>query len=167
MLPQAVGVMGGARPASCRRARSPEAYFQPASVRRTAKQLGLKTEASTRFERGADIDAPLAALARAGDLLARIGAGRIRGALIDCYPAPRVAGPVALRRERIGRLLGLQIEDGAVERILRSLGFRVAARPEGWEVGVPSWRVDVGREVDLIEEVARHHGYDHLPPPSC
>ena len=165
--PQAVGgVMGGALSevsSSTRLVALESAYFQPASVRRTAKQLGLKTEASTRFERGADIDAPLAALSRAGDLLARIGAGQVRGALIDCYPAPRVAGPVGLRRERIARLLGEQIEDGAVERILRSLGFRVAARPEGWEVGVPSWRVDVSREVDLIEEVARHHGYDRLP----
>jgi phenylalanyl-tRNA synthetase beta chain len=165
--PQAVGgVMGGASSevsSSTRLVALESAYFQPASVRRTAKQLGLKTEASTRFERGADIDAPLAALARSGDLLARIGAGRIRGALIDCYPVPRVAGAVRLRRERITHLLGQIVEDRSVERILRGLGFRVAAHPEGWEVGVPSWRIDVSREVDLIEEVARHHGYDRLP----
>jgi phenylalanyl-tRNA synthetase beta chain len=165
--PQAVGgVMGGASSevsSPTRLIALESAYFKPASVRRTSKQLGLKTEASTRFERGADIDAPVAALERAGDLLAGIGAGRIRGALIDCYPDPREAATVSLGRERIARLLGQRVDDGEVERILHGLSFRATARPDGWEVAVPSWRVDVSREVDLIEEVARHHGYDRLP----
>ena len=82
------------------------AYFKPASVRRTSKRLGLKTEASSRFERGADIDAPVVALERACALLEQIGAGRRVGAIVDCYPAPRGPAQVRLRRARIARLLG-------------------------------------------------------------
>ncbi|HZB25137.1 MAG TPA: phenylalanine--tRNA ligase subunit beta [Vicinamibacterales bacterium] len=143
------------------------AYFQPASVRRTSKRLGLKTEASIRFERGADIAAPPVGLARAAALFERIGAGRPAGPLVDRYASPRVTKAVTLRTERITRLLGQQVPSAEVPRILEPLGFRVAAEPtppsERWSVTVPSFRVDVSREADLVEEVGRHHGFDRLP----
>jgi phenylalanyl-tRNA synthetase beta chain len=143
------------------------AYFHPPSVRRTSKRLGLKTEASTRFERGADIDAPPAGLARAASLLAQLGTGTPRGLLIDRYPAPREAARIRLRAARIARLLGQEVPAARVAPILEPLGFAVeqttdGAQPE-WLVTVPSFRVDVLREADLIEEVGRHYGFDRLP----
>jgi phenylalanyl-tRNA synthetase beta chain len=139
------------------------AYFKPASVRRTSKRLGLKSEASTRFERGTDINVPVVALERARALLERIGTGRPVGAPIDVYPAPRGPMDLTLRRERIDWLLGVGVDDGEVARILTGLGFAVTGVPGGWRVSVPTRRVDVLREADLIEEVARHFGYDKVP----
>ena len=140
------------------------AYFQPASVRRTSRRLGLKSEASSRFERGTDINAPAVALERACALLEQIGAGRRTGAVIDVYPAPRGPIEIPLRRARIAHLLGAAVGDAEVARIFAGLGFDAADAPDGWLVRVPTMRVDVQREADLIEEVARHHGYDRVPP---
>jgi len=143
------------------------AYFQPASVRRTSKQLGLKTEASIRFERGGDVGAPPLGIARAAAILEKIGAGRPAGALADRYASPRPAVGVTLRAERIARLLGQHVPASDVPRILEPLGFRIesasSGRDERWDVVVPSFRVDVTREADLIEEVGRHYGFDRLP----
>ncbi len=145
------------------------AYFHPPSIRRTSKRLGLKTEASIRFERGGDIAAPPLGIARAAALFAEIGAGTPRGALIDRYPSPRPLAQVRLRSARIARLLGQAVPGDDVARILAGLGFGVAkaaADADGgptWVVTVPSFRVDVAREADLIEEVGRHHGFDRLP----
>jgi phenylalanyl-tRNA synthetase beta chain len=139
------------------------AYFNPLSVRRTSKKLGLKTEASMRFERGADPAMAATAMARAIALIEEIGAGRGRAPVIDEYPkriGPRIMG---LRRERIGGLLGGDVPDGDIERILGGLGFEHIVTSSGWDVAVPTRRVDVTREVDLIEEVARHYGFDRLP----
>jgi phenylalanyl-tRNA synthetase beta chain len=140
------------------------AYFQPASVRRTSRRMGLKSEASSRFERGTDINAPVVALERASALLEQTGAGRRTGAIVDVYPAPRGPLEIPLRRERIARLLGTVVDDAEVARIFAGLGFDVADAPGGWRVRVPTMRVDVQREADLIEEIARHHGYDLVPP---
>ncbi|OFW01601.1 MAG: phenylalanine--tRNA ligase subunit beta [Acidobacteria bacterium RIFCSPLOWO2_02_FULL_68_18] len=139
------------------------AYFDPLSIRRTSKTLGLKTDASMRFERGADPGCPAAAMARALELIERIGAGRGRGALIDRYPKRMKPVVLRLRRERIAGLLGCPIPDRDVKRILDRLGFTLGVVAGGWRVVVPSRRVDVTREVDLIEEVARHYGFDRLP----
>lgn len=143
------------------------AYFQPASIRRTSKRLGLRTEASSRFERGGDINAPPGGIVRAAALFARIGAAAPAGGLIDRYPSPRRPIELALRADRIARLLGQAVPADAVRRILEPLGFTVSeARTDsgaGWMVTVPTFRVDVSREVDLIEEVARHYGFDRLP----
>jgi phenylalanyl-tRNA synthetase beta chain len=143
------------------------AYFDPPSIRRTSKKLGLKTEASIRFERGADINAPAPGIARAAALFGRIGAGRPRGALIDRYPVPRSAASVRLRASRIARVLGQEVPSAQVARILEPLGFGVEVSRNGsepvWTVTVPTFRVDVQREVDLIEEVGRHYGFDRLP----
>jgi phenylalanyl-tRNA synthetase beta chain len=160
------GVMGGAPSEVSERTTRialESAWFWPASVRATSKKLGLKTEASIRFERGADIGAPANALLRALALLAAIGAVRSFHGMTDLYP--RVAAPrhLALRRARIAGLLGQEIPDGDVTRALESLGFGLTPAADGWQVDVPSFRVDIAREADLIEEVGRHWGFDRIP----
>jgi phenylalanyl-tRNA synthetase beta chain len=160
------GVMGGAHSevtASTTQIVFESAYFNPLSVRRTSKKLGLKTEASMRFERGADPSLPAVAMARACELLASSGAGQAHGEAIDNHPAPSEARTVHLRRPRIAGLLGASIADDQVVTLLSSLGFTLSATADGWDVTVPTRRVDVVREVDLIEEVARHHGFDRIP----
>ncbi len=139
------------------------AYFNPLSVRRTSKTLGLKTEASMRFERGADPGLPVIAMERACALLEMTGAGAARGTVVDCYPSPIEPITLRLRRMKISGLLGTVIPDADVRRILDSLGFALHDAADGWGVTVPTRRVDVVREVDLIEEVARHYGFDRLP----
>jgi phenylalanyl-tRNA synthetase beta chain len=192
--PQAIGgVMGGATSeidGTTKVMVLESAYFKPAAVRRTSKRLGLKTEASSRFERGADVNAAPAAIARAAALLQQIGAAQPLGPTIDKYPAPPAPLTLTLRASRIERILGTRVPDADVPAILEPLGFdvRVARREAGgadavrggagaatgdaatggdhgaaWTVGVPSFRVDVLREVDLIEEIARHDGYVGLP----
>jgi phenylalanyl-tRNA synthetase beta chain len=164
------GVMGGADSevqAGTRAIALESAYFHPPSVRRTSKKLGLKTEASIRFERGGDIDAPPAGIARAAALFERIGAGRAVGSIVDRYPSPRQRLAIQLRASRIERVLGQPVPPGDVLRILGSLGFDVETTPgsnaAAWTVTAPTFRVDVQREVDLIEEVGRHYGFDRLP----
>ena len=159
------GVMGGADSevsASTRSVVLESACFNPTSVRRTSKTLGLKTEASTRFERGVDPALPAVAMARACALLRQLGA-QPAGTAIDCHPAPVTPRRLQLRRARLAGLLGFDIPEGEVLRILRALGFTADPAGAGWDVIVPTNRVDVAREVDLIEEVARHHGYDRVP----
>ncbi|HEX4347106.1 MAG TPA: phenylalanine--tRNA ligase subunit beta [Vicinamibacterales bacterium] len=164
--PQAVaGVMGGGESevsASTKTVVFESAYFTPASIRRTSKRMGLKTEASARFERGADINAPVTALQRALALLHALGAGRHAGVIMDRYPAPRAPLTLHLRRARLALVLGMRVPDRDVERILRALGLMVTASGDGWDVVAPTFRVDLLREVDLIEEVGRHHGFDAL-----
>jgi len=170
------GVMGGADSevsATTKRIVFEAAYFKPSSVRATSKALGLKTDASTRFERGMDATAPARAIARACQLLEQIAAGQASGTSQDVYPAPPLAASLVLERTRVPGLLGMNVPDADVERILTSLGFDVAphkggpcgdgATGDGWNVTVPSWRVDIKRQVDLIEEIGRHYGFEHLP----
>jgi phenylalanyl-tRNA synthetase beta chain len=170
--PQAVaGVMGGAWSevsAGTRRVVFESAYFEPTSVRRTSKRLGLMTEASARFERGADINATIIALERIATLLEQIGAGRVVGPIVDRYPTPRGAVRLRLRRRRLDDLLGVSVEDREVVRIFQGLGFETtpagaAGAEAGWDLTVPTFRVDVRREADLVEEIGRHYGYDRLP----
>ncbi|HTH02667.1 MAG TPA: phenylalanine--tRNA ligase subunit beta [Vicinamibacterales bacterium] len=141
------------------------AYFEPTSVRRTSKRLGLKTEASARFERGGDVELPATAIARAAELFAQIGAATPVSPTVDQYPAPRERRQLQLRSSRIARLLGQVVPADDVPRYLAPLGFEVvASNGDGtWDVTVPSFRVDVLREEDLIEEVGRHYGFDRLP----
>jgi phenylalanyl-tRNA synthetase beta chain len=139
------------------------AYFTPSSVRRTSKKLGLKTEASTRFERGSDPRLPVTAMERACALLEDVGAGRARGTIVDRYPHRLEPGALLLRRARLAGLLGTAVPDADIRRILESLGFAVRDAESGWDITVPTRRVDVLREVDLIEEVARHYGFDRIP----
>jgi phenylalanyl-tRNA synthetase beta chain len=165
--PQAIaGVMGGADSevgSSTRLVVFESAHFEPKSVRITSRKIGLKTEAAARFERGADIGAPVTGIERACALLEAIGAGRAVGPVVDCYPAPARPRQVTLRHARITRVLGETIDQTLVERFLVGLGFRTSKKDGGWDVEVPTFRVDIARETDLIEEVARHYGYDKLP----
>jgi phenylalanyl-tRNA synthetase beta chain len=177
--PQAVaGVMGGALAevsSATNLVAFESAFFQPASVRRTSRRLGLKTEASFRFERGADIGAPVLALGRIAALLERMGTGRVIEPLVDVYPAERAPQRIHLRAARLAALLGVSVPDVEVSRILSALGMIITATASGWDVVAPTFRVDLLREVDLIEEVGRHYGLDKLeasfpivatPPPA-
>ena len=169
--PQAVaGVMGGGDSEVSHATRTivlEAAYFNPVSVRRTSKRIGLATDASFRFERGADIEAPVTAIARARRLLTAVGAGQPRGPVVDRYPRPPAPNVVRLRHHRITHLLGQAVDTAFVAPTLTRLGFdpqlEPTTDPPVWRVRVPTFRVDVSREEDLIEEVARHHGYDRLP----
>ena len=160
------GVMGGADSeisAATATAVFESAYFKPASVRATSKRLGLKTEASARFERGADPNGAGVALQRIAALMTQIGAGRIVGPMIDVYPAPRRPQKIHLRERRMQALLGVSVPRADVERILKHLGMQVERADDGWDVVAPTFRVDLVREVDLIEEAGRHYGFDKLP----
>jgi phenylalanyl-tRNA synthetase beta chain len=159
------GVMGGAASEVSATTKSvvfESAYFKPASVRRTSKRLGLKTEASTRFERGADIGAQALAIQRAVALMEQVGAGRAVGPIVDCYPHPRERKRIHLRRSRLALLFGVPVPDDEVVRILRGLGLDVSPTPDGWDATAPTFRVDLLREADLIEEAGRHYGFDKL-----
>jgi phenylalanyl-tRNA synthetase beta chain len=160
------GVMGGGESeidATTTTMALESACFHPASVRRTSRRLGLKTEASIRFERGGDVHAPPAGIARAAALFEQIGAGRAIGPLVDRYPFPKPRVELTLRGDRISRLLGIEVPSSDVSRILGQLGFAVRQDAGQWTVGVPTFRVDVTREADLIEEVGRHFGFDRVP----
>jgi phenylalanyl-tRNA synthetase beta chain len=160
------GVMGGAGSEVTSETRTivlESAYFTPQSVRRTSKTLGLKTEASIRFERGTDPRLPVTAMERACALLELTRAGTPRGTVVDRYPLRLEPAVLRLRRDRITGLLGTPVPDPDVKRILESLGFALRDAENGWDVTVPTRRVDVLREVDLIEEVARHYGFDRIP----
>ncbi|MBA3560269.1 MAG: phenylalanine--tRNA ligase subunit beta [Gemmatimonadaceae bacterium] len=140
------------------------ATFDPASVRRTRRALGLSTDASYRFERGTDIELPPAALARAVALIRAIAGGEVDGMPVDLYPTARARTRAVLRVSRVAQLLGVSIGAEEVVRLLRPVGFACTHRDESsLDVEIPSWRVDVRAEVDLIEEVARLRGFDSFP----
>src|SRR6266704_2733487 len=150
------------------------AYWEPLAIRRAARALGMHTEASHRFERGADPEATVIALARIAHLLEKIGAGTTRPGVIDRVAVPRAKRTLSLRPARVRAVLGVDVPQPKAEAILSGLGFRVepGKDTERWgveerksiSVEVPSWRGDVGREADLIEEVGRHFGLDKIPP---
>jgi len=171
-VPQALaGVMGGAASEVSSATKTivlEAAYFAPAPVRFASARLGLETEASYRFRRGADPGAPPRAIARACALIEQIGAGRVRAGWIDAQAAPLPSPTVTLNETSVQRLLGYEVDARNIERIFRGLGFTnetMSAAPGAhvWRFGVPSWRVDVHREADLIEEIARHEKYDRIP----
>jgi phenylalanyl-tRNA synthetase beta chain len=146
------------------------AYWEPLVIRRAAKALGMHTEASHRFERGADPGGPPVATARIAHLLEKLGAGTTRPGLIDVVPAPIERRRVTLRAARVSAVLGTEVPPARCPVLLTGLGFETTETGPGeWEVAVPTWRGDVSREADLIEEVGRHHGLDEIPstiPPS-
>jgi phenylalanyl-tRNA synthetase beta chain len=147
------------------------AYFDPQSVRRTAKLLGLQTEASYRFERGVDYEGVRRAQDRCVALICELAGGTATEDAIDVYPLKIAPPVVSLRPRRVEELTGLSVRAEESLRILTSLGFEPAAvETEGDELrfGVPTWRTDVRIEEDLVEEVARVYGYERigeaLPP---
>ncbi len=140
------------------------AYFNPSSIRATAKTLGISTEASYRFERGADPGAVLAALDRATQLIAELTGGTICKGIVDVYPGEQPLHQIQFRPERVNFILGTAIEATEMAQILSNLGFEVKADGTGnYQVTVPTFRADLTREIDLIEEIARVYGYDNIP----
>jgi phenylalanyl-tRNA synthetase beta chain len=140
------------------------AYFDPRSIRRTSRRLGLHTDSSHRFERGVDPEAVPEVLASAASLIAELGGGAAATTAIDRVAKPYESRLVRLRPARASQLLGTPVDEEECLGILESLGCRVVGRDDsGVDAEVPSWRPDLGREVDLIEEVARVRGYDQIP----
>ncbi|MEW5790209.1 MAG: phenylalanine--tRNA ligase subunit beta [Pseudomonadota bacterium] len=166
--PQAVaGIMGGLATAVDGNTRSlflESAFFAPAALAGRARRLGLHTDASHRFERGVDPELAPAALARAAALIVEICGGRVGPVQVLEHPEHLPARPqILLRRQRLARILGTAIPDADVAGILGALGMAVSVVGEGWQVCPPSSRFDLCIEADLIEEVARIHGYANLP----
>jgi phenylalanyl-tRNA synthetase beta chain len=171
------GVMGGAETEisfSTRNILIECAWFDPIVVRRTSKALGLRTEASYRFERGADPEMAELASRRTAELIQQVAGGEILSGVIDVYPRPEPLRKIKFTRKESLRVMGADIPDRDIEDILSALGFR-PVRVDGnrgaagalvaeWECQQPSWRRDVTRGIDLVEEVARHYGYEKFPP---
>ena len=139
------------------------AWFDPATVRATAHRLNLHTDASHRFERSPAHDGMLLAIDRAASLIQEIGGGALSRGTVDVVGTLPEPVNTTLRQTRLKGLLGIEVPSSEVEEILTRLGFSLAAKTGGYDVGVPSFRPDVTREEDLIEEVGRHNGYDRLP----
>lgn len=140
------------------------AYFDPVTIRRGSKGLGLSTEASYRFERGADIGGVGSALKRALSLMGQLAGGRIARGLADNYPKPWTPRHIQLRKDYANRILGTSLSQALMKGYLEALEMDVQEVSETeLVVKPPSFRVDVTREVDLIEEVARRYGFDKIP----
>jgi len=140
------------------------AYFHPTSVRKSAKYLGLSTEASYRFERGTNHEGTLYAANRAAELMSRFAGGKILSGEIDIISERLKPLKVELRFAQIERILGYHVPDAKVVQILKNLDLEVVSVDETKvAVKVPGFRPDIDREIDLIEEVARIHGYDNIP----
>jgi phenylalanyl-tRNA synthetase beta chain len=171
------GVMGGAESEisfSTRSVLIECAWFDPISIRRTCKALGLRSEAAYRFERGADPEMAELASRRAAELIQQVAGGELLAGVVDIYPHPAPEKKIELSRKALLRVMGADVPDRDIEAILSALGFHpvrvdVNRGSDGsiaavWECRQVSWRQDVTRGIDLIEEVARHHGYDKFPP---
>jgi phenylalanyl-tRNA synthetase beta chain len=161
------GIMGGHDcrvTAQTRRVFLESAHFAPAAIIGRGRRLGLHTDAAHRFERGVDPELPRQAIELATRLLVELAGGApgpvIEAVLPEHLPQPR---PIELRRARLARVLGIAVEDAGVERILRALGLEVDATDAGWRVTPPARRFDLAIEEDLVEEIARIHGYDAIP----
>ncbi|MCC7373234.1 MAG: phenylalanine--tRNA ligase subunit beta [Verrucomicrobiales bacterium] len=149
------------------------AYFKPSGIRKAGKTLAIRTDASYRFERGVDPDATDRVGQRAAQLILELAGGHLANGVIDAHPAPSEVRQITLRHERVNALLGLKLRPEEIECFLASLGMRVvnrrpravddAAPVEPVTFQVPSYRVDLKREADLIEEVARLYGVDKIP----
>jgi phenylalanyl-tRNA synthetase beta chain len=139
------------------------AYFDPVSIRKTSKNTGIQTDASFRFERGADISFAPEAARMAASLMTRFG-GKVCKGIVDVYPKPRKTKSIMLRNHKVTALLGIDVDDRFIERTLSHLGFQVEARQSGIrKIKIPHFRIDIEREADLIEEIARFYGYEKIP----
>ncbi|SFC79738.1 phenylalanyl-tRNA synthetase beta chain [Parapedobacter composti] len=139
------------------------AYFQAVSVRKTAKRHGLKTDASFRFERGTDPDMTVLALKRAALLITQVAGGHISTVISDYYPKPIEPFTIDVRYERVQRIIGKTIPEAEINAIIRALGINIRRQEAGTlTVEVPPYKVDVTREVDIIEEVLRIYGYNNI-----
>jgi phenylalanyl-tRNA synthetase beta chain len=171
------GVMGGAETEisfSTRNVLIECAWFDPISVRRASKMLGLRSEASYRFERGADPEMAELSSRRAAELILQVAGGELLAGVVDVYPHRAPENKIELSRKELLRVMGADVPDRDIEAILSALGFHPVRVDQNrgsdgsiaavWECRQASWRQDVTRGIDLIEEVARHYGYDKFPP---
>lgn len=139
------------------------ASFHATKVRRTGRRLGLSSEAAQRFERGVDPELAGLASARAARLLSMLGGGTVRPGLAEAYPGRKEPAPIALRTRRAVHISGIDLSTEDCQRALDALGFSSVATADGLSVTPPSARADVVREIDVIEEVIRLHGFDRVP----
>jgi phenylalanyl-tRNA synthetase beta chain len=140
------------------------AYFQPQSIRRSSKALGLQTESSARFQRGSDPEMARFAIDRAAQLIQELAGATVAKGVLDEFPGQSEPRAVSFRYSRTSLLLGGEVAPEAQRKFLKNLGFEnVGETADACEVRVPSWRHDVQQEADLIEEIARLHGYDAIP----
>ena len=163
------GVMGGFDSMITEKTRNvliESAWFDPASVRRTARRHAMHTDASHRFERGADVGIAPTACARVAELILQTAGGQLEGGESDAYPRKLERPTLKLRRSEVRRHLGQDIPNTEIARILHRLGFGATpgrTADAEFTVQVSTWRLDVEREIDLIEEIARIYGYDRFP----
>jgi phenylalanyl-tRNA synthetase beta chain len=171
------GIMGGAETEisfSTKNVLIECAWFDPIAVRRAARSLKLHTEASTRFGRGADPEMAEVASRRAAELILQLAGGELLSGVVDVYPGKRAAKRITITRAEFLRVMGADVLDKDLEAILSALGFAPMRVDQtrgtansllaAWECTQPSWRAEVEREIDLIEEVARVYGLDKFPP---
>src|SRR5579863_8191063 len=150
------------------------AWFEPVAIRRATRFLKLHTEASTRFSRGADPEMAELASRRCAELILQLAGGELLSGVVDVYPGKRTAKKITITRAEILRVMGADLPDKEIESILSALGFapvrvdqnrgQLGSILAAWECTQPSWRADVEREIDLIEEVARVYGLDKFTP---
>ncbi len=171
------GIMGGAETEisfSTKNVLIECAWFEPVGIRRAARFLKLHTEASTRFGRGADPEMAEVASRRAAELILQLAGGELFAGVVDVYPGKRAAKKIRVTRAEILRVMGADVPDKQVEASLSALGFAPVRIDQNrgaegsllaaWECTQPSWRAEVEREIDLIEEIARIYGLDKFPP---
>ncbi|MFH1783988.1 MAG: phenylalanine--tRNA ligase subunit beta [bacterium] len=173
------GIMGGFESSvteSTKNVLLESAYFNPMSIRRSAKKLDLATEASYRFERGVDMNNLVVALARTTSLIQEYCGGEVAKGMIDVYPSKLKSSQILFRPQRSNKVLGIEVPNQEAEAILKRLGFEISYQvsgskevlcredmlPESIVVTVPAHRNDITEEIDLIEEVARIYGYDKI-----
>jgi phenylalanyl-tRNA synthetase beta chain len=139
------------------------AFFNPTTIRKTARYHGLQTDASFRFERGADINITIYAIKRAATLIRELAGGVIASSVVDMYPKPKQPAKVFLSYHRMDRLIGKPLERETVKKIVTSLGISILSESdEGLHLEIPSYKVEVTREADVIEEILRIYGYNNI-----
>ncbi len=171
------GVMGGAQTEisfSTKNVLIECAWFEPVAIRRATRFLKLHTEASTRFGRGADMEMAELASRRCAELILQLAGGELLSGVVDAYPGKRPAKKITITRAELLRVMGADVPDREIEAVLGALGFapvrvdqnrgQAGSILAAWECTQPSWRSEVEREIDLIEEVARVYGLDKFPP---
>jgi len=164
------GVFGGAKSgvkSATKNIFLESAYFNAVSVRKTAKRHGLKTDASFRFERGTDPDMPVFALKRAALLIQQVAGGKISSQISDHYPTPVAPFAFEVSYKNIDRLIGQQITHGEIKAIIEALDIKIVNETaDSLSLEVPPYRVDVTREVDIVEEILRIYGYNNIHIPT-